>query len=330
MANTPLLMPMPATAKGLERTCSGRDSFKSYVVKLAVVVLALYMASSYLLLLFGGVTEPTALITEIDSHTITPSAHISALEPAQGVYDSPDTLPLDGLDIDEALALDTDTSPSSPITDPPQPDSPQTKSDTAVADSSTLPSDSSTPGAEQESAQDDHSSASAAAPQPQTNKADVDREHGDPESSEGNLVADATPSADDDPDLDIDSLEPAEATEMGSAVVPDEHADALAQQRRCDALVDGYNMLNADTIPAEKCKEIERECAIASCKSAMDVVVLWVNGSDPEQVCVYAHTRTGTHRVIHTHAHTHTHTYTHRASLPSEIVPHIHTHTRRT
>lgn len=74
--------------------------------------------------------------------------------------------------------------------------------------------------------------------------------------------------------------------------------EALARHARCDALLDGINILNAEERlavgegegreeRARLCAEIERECGLDSCtEQALDVVLLWVNGSDPEQVCV--------------------------------------------
>lgn len=63
-----------------------------------------------------------------------------------------------------------------------------------------------------------------------------------------------------------------------------EHGYARARQRRCDELVNGINIRNEDTIDAERCNGIKEFCGLPTCLMNMDVVVLWVNGSDPNQV----------------------------------------------
>ena len=55
-------------------------------------------------------------------------------------------------------------------------------------------------------------------------------------------------------------------------------------QKQCDELVGGINLTNVDSIPADKCRQIEEVCAIPRCTAIIDVVVLWVDGADPVQV----------------------------------------------
>ena len=74
-----------------------------------------------------------------------------------------------------------------------------------------------------------------------------------------------------------------------------EQKGKLLRHARCDLMVKGVHMFNTHTLKSggegeEKgesismCGAVERECGVESCESALDVVMLWVNGSDPDQV----------------------------------------------
>lgn len=67
-------------------------------------------------------------------------------------------------------------------------------------------------------------------------------------------------------------------------VLPPTLSELHDRQRRCDELVDGVNVFNAHEVEPARCREIEEACGIASCTSAMDIVISWVDGSREEQV----------------------------------------------
>lgn len=54
------------------------------------------------------------------------------------------------------------------------------------------------------------------------------------------------------------------------------------KQSKCDRLSYLYNLQNAYSIDAETCEEFKVNCGISSCEAMLDVVYLWVNGSDPQ------------------------------------------------
>jgi hypothetical protein len=63
-----------------------------------------------------------------------------------------------------------------------------------------------------------------------------------------------------------------------------EQAKARARQQKCDKLVEGINVKNEKSIDDAKCQAIIKACGLPSCQMNIDVVILWVNGSDPRQV----------------------------------------------
>lgn len=119
----------------------------------------------------------------------------------------------------------------------------------------------------------------------------VDAPHG--HSEEGGLDGEHGPLGAGEAEEDIDLNGPDEGALMQQKVEQG-HQDAEARHRRCDELVAPYNVLNSKGMDPATCEAIKTDCGLQSCDSAMDVVVLWVNGSDPEQVCAMARSRKGT------------------------------------
>lgn len=68
-------------------------------------------------------------------------------------------------------------------------------------------------------------------------------------------------------------------------VLTPEQTKARERQQKCDALVDGFNIKNEKSIDAARCKAIMEACGLPNCAMNVDVVILWVNGSDPRQAC---------------------------------------------
>ena len=50
-------------------------------------------------------------------------------------------------------------------------------------------------------------------------------------------------------------------------------------KRKCDNLAAQYNIQNMDRIDHITCSNFKQWCGVQSCKSMLDVVYLWVNGS---------------------------------------------------
>ena len=256
------VLPLPATHKDGgsfidPRQRAGKGGFLRLALKLVAAVVVIYLAASYVILNYDNVAGSAAI--EVDasaiSHTTPPefaSVDVSSAGQADLAVDDRVVAALS----EENGSSDAQTGPVPPVA----------IDDAAGADASdrTL----TTSGDERLTNGVD------AVAGPQQQDADKDSEHG----------ADSDDQQAGESDLGSSLLVSEEESDTGADAAESEVERAIARQKRCDELVDGVNMLNIDSIPADKCKEIEEACAIPSCKAAMDVVVLWVNGSDPNQV----------------------------------------------
>jgi hypothetical protein len=50
---------------------------------------------------------------------------------------------------------------------------------------------------------------------------------------------------------------------------------------KCDSLSAEFNLKNMSKMTLEQCAEFKKYCGVPSCQSMLDMVILWVNGSDP-------------------------------------------------
>ena len=55
-----------------------------------------------------------------------------------------------------------------------------------------------------------------------------------------------------------------------------------SQKHTCDSLSSAWSMKNYQSMPDSICQEFKKACHLENCNQMMDIVILWVDGSDPE------------------------------------------------